>query len=331
MIDERHERRALHERAHEGTRSAMTEIENKAESNVERRKRPAKKARTPRATRKPAIVPPSNRPRRRIVAVTSGKGGVGKTNIVTNLAIALARQGIRVLVVDGDLGLANVDLLLGIAPQYDLQDVILGTRSVADVVLEGPDGIRILPASSGVEELANLDEYRTEVLIRSLAELERDVDLILIDCPSGIGRNAVSLAQVADPILVVTTPEPTAFSDAYAMIKVLSRRSIRCVPALIVNEAASEEEAAAVARRVGSVAKRFLNLDIEYWGAILADESVPKSVLRQEPFLSTYPYSPAATCVYQLARRVLGMAPKETAPEPGPFTVVTSDEVPEGV
>jgi flagellar biosynthesis protein FlhG len=309
----------------------MTEIENKAETKEERRKRPAKKARVPRAARKPAIVPPSARPRRRIVAVTSGKGGVGKTNIVTNLAIALARQGIRVLVVDGDLGLANVDLLLGIAPQYDLQDVILGSRTVADVVLEGPDGIRILPASSGVEELANLDEYRTEVLIRSLAELERDVDLILIDCPSGIGRNAVSLAQVADPILVVTTPEPTAFSDAYAMIKVLSRRSIRCVPALVVNEAASEEEATAIARRVGSVAKRFLNLDIEYWGAVLADESVPKSVLRQEPFLSTYPYSPAAAGIHQLARRVLGMAPKATTPEPGPFTVVTSDEVPEGV
>lgn len=309
----------------------MTEIENKAESTQVRRKRPGKKARTPRSSRKPAIVPPSTRPRRRIVAVTSGKGGVGKTNIVTNLAIALGRQGIRVLVVDGDLGLANVDLLLGIAPQYDLQDVILGNRSVSDVVLDGPDGIRILPASSGVEELANLDEYRTEVLIRSLADLEGEVDIILIDCPSGIGRNAVSLAQVADPILVVTTPEPTAFSDAYAMIKVLSRRSLRCVPALVVNEAASEEEASAVAKRVASVAKRFLNLDIEYWGAILADEAVPKSVLRQEPFLSTYPYSPASTCIYQLARRVLGMAPKEPANPQGPLSVLSTDEVPEEV
>jgi flagellar biosynthesis protein FlhG len=309
----------------------MTEIESKAEPTTARRKRQAKRTRPPRAARKPVITPPATRPRRRIVAVTSGKGGVGKTNIVTNLAIALSRQGIRVLVVDGDLGLANVDLLLGIAPQYDLQDVILGNRSLSEVVLEGPDGIRILPASSGVEELANLDEYRTEVLIRSLADLEGDVDLILIDCPSGIGRNAVSLAQVADPILVVTTPEPTAFSDAYAMIKVLSRRSIKCVPTLVVNEAASEEEAAAVAKRVGSVAKRFLNLDVEYWGAILADESVPKSVLRQEPFLSTYPYSPASTCIYQLARRVLGMAPKEPQSGPGPLTVVTSDEVPEEV
>jgi flagellar biosynthesis protein FlhG len=309
----------------------MSDIENKAESAPQRAKRARRKPGRPRATKKVPFAPPAMRPRRRIVAVTSGKGGVGKTNIVTNLAIALSRQGIRVLVVDGDLGLANVDLLLGIAPQYDLQDVILGSRSIADVVLDGPDGIRILPASSGVEELANLDEYRTEVLIRSLGELERDVDMILIDCPSGIGRNAVTLAQVADPILVVTTPEPTAFSDAYAMIKVLSRRNLKSVPALVVNEAVSEEEAAAVAKRVRSVAKRFLNLDVEYWGAILADDAVPKSVLRQEPFLSTYPYSPAAGCIYQLARRVLGMSVREPDGSQAPLSIVSPDEVPEGV
>jgi len=259
---------------------------------------------------KPAVPPPPSRPRRRrrrrTIAVTSGKGGVGKTNIVTNLAIALARQGVRVLVLDGDLGLANVDLLLGVAPQFDLQDVILGGRNVRDVVLEGQDGIRVVPASSGVEELANLDEYRTEVLLRSLAELDGEVDIILIDSPSGIGTHATSLIQGADQILVVTTPEPTSFSDAYAMIKVLVRRPLKCTPALLVNQVDSEESAIAVARRVKNVAKRFLNLDVDYWGYVLDDESVPKSVLRQEPFLSTYPYSPASSCIYQLARKVMG-------------------------
>jgi len=265
---------------------------------------------------KPVVPPPPSRPRRRTIAVTSGKGGVGKTNIVTNLAIALARQGIRVLVLDGDLGLANVDLLLGVAPQFDLQDVILGGRNVRDVVLEGQDGIRVVPASSGVEELANLDEYRTEVLLRSLAELDGDVDIILIDSPSGIGTHATSLIQGADQILVVTTPEPTSFSDAYAMIKVLVRRPLKCTPALLVNQVDSEESAIAVARRVKNVAKRFLNLDVDYWGYILDDESVPKSVLRQEPFLSTYPYSPASSCIYQLARRVMGQKGKNPA---GPY------------
>ena len=294
-------------------------------------KRGGKRAARPRLATNSRMVPPASRPKRRIVAVTSGKGGVGKTNIVTNLALALARQGVRVLIVDGDLGLANVDLLLGVAPQYDLQDVILGQRSVRDVVFEGPDGIHVLPASSGVEELANLDEFRTECLIRSLGELEDEIDIILIDSPSGIGKNAISMVQVADQILVVTTPEPTSFSDAYAMIKVLSRRPLRCVPSLLVNQADSEDEALGVARRVRTVAKRFLNLDIEYWGCVLADESVSKSVQRQEPFLSTYPYSPAASCVYSLARRVLGQEPKPTAPTAGPYTVVTRGDEPESV
>ena len=302
-----------------------------AGSGTKGSKRGGKRAARPRLATSSRMVPPASRPKRRIVAVTSGKGGVGKTNIVTNLALALARQGVRVLVVDGDLGLANVDLLLGVAPQYDLQDVILGQRSVRDVVFEGPDGIHVLPASSGVEELANLDEFRTECLIRSLGELEDEIDLILIDSPSGIGKNAISMVQVADQILVVTTPEPTSFSDAYAMIKVLSRRPLRCVPSLLVNQAGSEDEALSVARRVRTVAKRFLNLDVEYWGCVLADESVAKSVQRQEPFLSTYPYSPAASCIYSLARRVLGQEAKPAAPAGGPYAVVTRDEAPEGV
>jgi len=289
---------------------------------------------TSRATlaRRHAEAPPESRPRRKVIAVTSGKGGVGKTNIVTNLAIALARQGTRVLVLDGDLGLANVDLLLGISPQYDLQDAILGDRRLEDIVLEGPEGIRIVPASSGVEELANLDEYRTECLLRSLSAIEQDVDLILIDAPSGIGTHAVALSQAADEILVVTTPEPTSFSDAYAMIKVLSQRPLKCVPGLLVNQANSENEALEVSKRVQSVAKRFLNLEIPYLGFILADESVGKSVVRQEPFLTTYPYSPASSCILRLARRVLGQSSeKKGKPDSGPYRLVTPDEVPEGV
>lgn len=314
-----------------GEKAAAKGAANRSRSHGAKSARGGKGSRAS-TTRKASKGPPESRPRRKVVTVTSGKGGVGKTNIVTNLAIALARQGIRVLVLDGDLGLANVDLLLGIAPQYDLQDAVLGDHRIEDIVLEGPDGIRVVPASSGVEELANLDEYRTECLLRSLTSIEDDIDLILIDAPSGIGLHATSLARSADQIIVVTTPEPTAFSDAYATIKVLSQGPLRSTPTLLVNQVNSENEALEVARRVQSVAKRFLNLDVEYWGFILADESVPKSVLRQEPFLSTYPYSPASSCIHQLARRVLGQSPKDKGqPGAGPFALVPRDEVPEGV
>jgi flagellar biosynthesis protein FlhG len=169
-------------------------------------------------------------------------------------------------------------------------------------------------------------------MLRSLSSLEEDVDMILIDAPSGIGSHATSLSQAADQIIVVTTPEPTSFSDAYAMIKVLSQRPLKCTPCLLVNQANSEEEALEVARRVQSVSKRFLNLDVEYWGFILADESVHKSVVRQEPFLSMYPYSPASSCIHQLARRVMGQSPKEKGtPAAGPLGLVINDEVPEKV
>jgi flagellar biosynthesis protein FlhG len=255
--------------------------------------------------RRPAL----RRGRGGTIAVTSGKEA-GKTNIVTNLAIALARQGIRVLVLDGDLGLANRPFSRRAAVRP--WDVILGGRNLWTWCSKG----RTDPRGAGVLRRRRAGEpgrVPTEVL-RFLSELDGEVDIILIDSPSGIGHHATSLIQGADQILVVTTPEPTSFSDAYAMIKVLVRRPLKCTPALLVNQADSEESAIAVARRVKNVAKRFLNLDVDYWGYILDDESVPKSVLRQEPFLSTDPYSPASSCIYQLARRVMGQQGRNGGP-----------------
>jgi flagellar biosynthesis protein FlhG len=239
------------------------------------------------------------------VAVTSGKGGVGKTNLVTNLAVAMSRMGRRVLLLDGDLSLANVDLLLGLAPRYNLYDVVTGQKRLDEIVLDGPQGIRIIPASSGVEEMANLDDYRREVLVRSLEVMAQDRDVLLIDTGSGIHRQNLRLAQLADEILVVTTPEPTAFSDAYATIKVLSHRRLAHPPRLIINMARTESEALRVADRVTRVAKQFLGFEPELFGVIPNDEAVKKAVKAQKPFIEMFENAPASSGVFELAKRLL--------------------------
>lgn len=253
------------------------------------------------------------RPAARSIAVTSGKGGVGKTSVATNLALALARHGMKVLLVDGDLSLANVDLLLGVVPQKNLGDVVLGQATIEEVLLETPDGVRLLPAGSGVEELADLDDFRRERLLREMTRLESGIDLILLDTGSGIGRQTIHLARAADRVLLVTTPEPTAFADAYATLKVLSRGRMRGRPGLLVNMASSPEEGRDIERRIRVVAERFLQISPEYFGHVLKDDSVGLAVRRQEPFLKAFPDSVASRCIESLASRILR---EPTPPEP---------------
>ena len=242
---------------------------------------------------------------RRTLAVASGKGGVGKTNIAANLALALGQKGKQVLLVDGDLGLSSVDLLLGMSPRHTLRDVVLGRKSIEDVMLDGPCGIRVLPASNGVEELANLDDFRRERLVRSLHHVAADLDFVLVDTGAGIARNVTSLALAADEVLVVTTPEPPSFSDAYALIKILARRSLGAPPRLVVNMVSSQEEWQDVAARIALVSRRFLSLELTQWGYIYEDPAVGQAVQRQEPLLQAFPYSLASKCIQQLAARVL--------------------------
>jgi flagellar biosynthesis protein FlhG len=261
------------------------------------------------------------RPRVRSIALTSGKGGVGKTSIATNLAIAFAQQGRRVLLVDGDLSLANVDLLLGVVPQKNLGDVIFGRASIEQVVLKTVDGVLLLPSASGVEELADLDDFRRERLLRELARLEESVELILLDTGSGIGRQTIQFARAADDVVVVTTPEPTAFSDAYATLKVLSQGRLHGRPGIVVNMAATPEEGRETERRIRLVAERFLRLKPEYLGHIALDPSVGRAVRRQQPLLKAFPRSPAAAGIEALAARLL-VEPPWPEPEevdPGGF------------
>lgn len=244
------------------------------------------------------------RPHVRTLAIASGKGGVGKSNLAANLAVALGAQGARVLLLDADLAQANLDLLLGLHPRFDVQHVISGQKSVEEIVIDGPRGVALVPAASGAPELAELDDYRRECLLRGLGTLDREVDLIVIDVASGVSRQVLSFCLAAEEVLVVTTPEMPAFSDAYAMIKRLRQRGLTRPPRLVVNGASGADEAEEVGHRLRLVARRFLKLELEPAGWIPFDAAVPRAVRMQEPVITAFPQSPAAIAYRALAERL---------------------------
>ncbi len=240
----------------------------------------------------------------RVIAVTSGKGGVGKTNLTVNMAIALAQLGQRVTVFDADLGLANIDVLLGLRPLFNLGDVLLGQRALSDVVLEGPGGILILPGSSGLEELTELTPSQRAALAHSLREFEASNDYILIDTPAGIGANVTSILRAAGEVLFITTPEPTAVIDVYATIKVAARHAPTQRFQLLINEVQHARDAQQIYDQLASVAYRFLDRELEYLGMIVRDESVPRAVKQQAPFIKAFPEAPASRCLRVIAKQL---------------------------
>jgi flagellar biosynthesis protein FlhG len=249
--------------------------------------------------------------RTRVIAVASGKGGVGKTNLTVNLAIALAREGKRAVVLDGDLGLANVDVLLGIQPRYTLQQVVAGERTLGEVMVQAPGGIWVVPGASGLEEMANLSEEQRQQLVAALGELDGRADVLLIDTAAGVSREVSAFLEAAPEVIVVTTPEPTAITDAYALIKVASAArdaNRRPLFRLVVNQANDVGEAVGVARKLQSVARQFLNVEVESLGYVPSDRSVSRSTRGQVPLLVAYPSSPSALRIVELARRLSSSA-----------------------
>jgi flagellar biosynthesis protein FlhG len=247
-----------------------------------------------------------------MLVIASGKGGVGKSNLAANLAVALGERGARVLLVDADLAQANLDLLLGLHPRFDLSHVLSGDRTPEEIVVPGPTGVRLVPAASGVPELADLDDYRRECLLRGLGELEGGADLVLVDTASGVSRQVTELCLAANDVVIVTTPEMPAFSDAYALIKLLQQRGFTHPLHLLVSMVTSAEEGEETAHRIRLVARRFLRLELDSWGFIPFDPTVTRAVRRQEPVITAFPQSPAARAYRALAERLWEI------PEPEP-------------
>jgi flagellar biosynthesis protein FlhG len=259
------------------------------------------------------------RPRARTIAIASGKGGVGKSNLAANLAVALGERGARVLLLDADLAQASLDLLLGLHPRFDLQHVLQGDKTLEEILVEGPKGVRLIPASSGEPELADLDDYRREVLLRGLGLLDQDADLILIDVASGVSRTVTSFCRAADDVLVVTTPEMPAFSDAYSLIKLLRKQGLERAPHLLVSMAGTAEEAEETAHRIRLVARRFVSFEVESWGYVPFDPAVGRAVRLQEPVVTAFPHAPAAIAYRALAERLWDPVSREPEPSSRPL------------
>jgi len=245
----------------------------------------------------------------RVLAVTSGKGGVGKTNVVANLGFAFTKLGKKVLILDADLGLANIDVLLGLTPKFNFSHVLQGRKTISEIMIEGPEGMKILPASSGVQELTALTEEQKMQLINELDGLDGSIDILLIDTAAGISSNVVYFNLAAQEIVVVASPEPTSITDAYALIKVLSTRYSEKHFKLIINYVSSPKEAEEVVHNLQITAERFLNVSIDYLGHILRDENVVRAVRRQKLVVELYPESKASKCFFQIANKISSLPP----------------------
>ncbi len=240
----------------------------------------------------------------RTIAVSSGKGGVGKTNLVANLAICFRKLGKNVLVFDADLGLSNIDVLLQLTPKYNILHLLKGERELREIIIEGPSGIKILPASSGIQELTALDSQQRLNLLSAFESYDDDIDILLIDTSAGISENVAFFCMAAQQTIIITSPEPTSITDAYALIKVLFTGYQEKSFHLVVNCVRNENEAIETFRRLAIATERFLSVGISYLGYIPYDEVVKKAVVRQRAFVEMYPNSAASKSIMQIAKKL---------------------------
>jgi flagellar biosynthesis protein FlhG len=248
-------------------------------------------------------------PRRcRVIAVTSGKGGVGKTNLALGLAITLARAGYGVMLMDGDMGLANVDVVLGLSSRYDLSHVVRGEKDLGEIVTEGPYGLKIVPGSSGIGEYANLDPLALTRLFREVTLLDQTMDYLFIDTGAGISNQVMPFLLSSGEILLVTTPEPTALADAYSLIKVFRQNHGGGRLRLIVNMARSRQEGSDAARRLQNTARSFLGLDPEFLGSVSYDPAIQNAVGQHTSYVIASPDCPAALDTVRIASDLGGVS-----------------------
>jgi flagellar biosynthesis protein FlhG len=246
----------------------------------------------------------------RVIAVTSGKGGVGKTNISANLAVLAAKAGKRVLVIDADLGLANVEIVFGLKPRYHMGDLINSSISIEDVMIDAPHGVKILPAGSGVQSLTQLSAEDKLRFIAALEPVQDKFDLVLVDSGAGIGDNVLFFVGAAQEAILVVSPEPTSLVDAYATVKVLSQKAGVRHFGVIINPVIDELPAREIFNKLTQVTSRFLSASVRHLGYIPRDENLHRAIMAQRPLVDAFPHSPASRALNVVADKLFN----ETVP-----------------
>ena len=272
-----------------------------------------------------------SRGKTRIITVSSGKGGVGKTNIAINLALAYAELGKRVVVMDADLGLANVNVVLGIIPKYNLYHLIRRQKTMKDIIQDTRYGIQIVAGASGFSKIANLNEDERDKFVAELQELS-SADVLIVDTGAGVSNNVLSFIAAADDVIIVTTPEPTAITDAYGIIKIIATEidNLHLGLKLVINRVKSVAEGRKVAERVINIAGQFLNLKVDYLGFVFDDDIVHQSVIKQKPFFAVDPQSKASMCIRHILSRLENIEYKEGSGISGFLKRLFGPKAPEG-
>ncbi|MDY5181355.1 MinD/ParA family protein [Butyribacter sp.] len=252
----------------------------------------------------------------RVITVTSGKGGVGKSNMSVNMAIQLSRLGKKVIILDADFGLANVEVMLGTRPKYNMADMIFGGKDIRDVICKGPENIGFISGGSGIKELSNLSKDQISGIINMMYGLDSLADIIIIDTGAGISDAVIDMVLASSEVLLVTTPEPTSITDAYALLKTINKtpgfNAENTRIRMIGNRTLNMSDGYDLYNKLNSVVERFLNMKMEYLGAVPFDVNLTKAVMRQQPVSIAYPNTPAVKSIKAMAKTLIDMEQSET-------------------